>query len=151
MINPIKILGKSKKRLGQGIGSGKGGHTSSRGQKGQKSRGKVGVIFEGVKVKKSLFKRLPFQRGKGKFDAKLKPLSINIGQLNVFENDAVINIESLVKKGLLDLNEATKKGVKILATGKLDKKLKVLLRVSASAAKKIQDAGGVVEQTVGKK
>lgn len=61
-----KIKQRSQKRLGRGYGSGKGGHTSSRGQKGQKSRTKVNVLFEGIKVKKSLIKKLPFQRGRGK-------------------------------------------------------------------------------------
>lgn len=49
------------------MGSGKGSHTSGRGQKGQKSRGKIHVLFEGMKMKKSLLKRLPLMRGKGKF------------------------------------------------------------------------------------
>jgi large subunit ribosomal protein L15 len=65
-----KVITKSKKRLGRGMGSGKGSHTSSRGQKGQKSRGNIGVLFEGMKVKKSFFKRLPLKRGKGKFHPK---------------------------------------------------------------------------------
>lgn len=65
-----KIVAKSKKRLGRGMGSGKGSHTSSRGQKGQKSRGTIGVLFEGMKVRKSYLKRLPLMRGKGKFHAK---------------------------------------------------------------------------------
>jgi ribosomal protein L15 len=62
----------SKKRLGRGYGSGKGGHTSSRGQKGQKSRRKMHVLFEGLKVKKSTLKKFPLLRGKGKFHAKPK-------------------------------------------------------------------------------
>jgi len=54
------------------MGSGKGSHTSGRGQKGQKSRGnKIGVLFEGMKMKKSYLKRLPLMRGKGKFHAKV--------------------------------------------------------------------------------
>lgn len=65
-----KVVAKSKKRLGRGMGSGKGSHTSSRGQKGQKSRGTIGVLFEGMKVRKSYLKRLPLMRGKGKFHAK---------------------------------------------------------------------------------
>lgn len=65
-----KSVAKSKKRLGRGMGSGKGSHTSSRGQKGQKSRGHIGVLFEGMKVRKSYLKRLPLMRGKGKFHAK---------------------------------------------------------------------------------
>ena len=39
------------KRLGRGYGSGKGGHTSGRGQKGQKSRTNIHILFEGLKVK----------------------------------------------------------------------------------------------------
>jgi large subunit ribosomal protein L15 len=67
-----KIVLRRKKRVGRGYGSGKGGHTVGRGQKGQKARGKVGVLFEGVKMKKSLIKRLPLVRGKGKFHPKLR-------------------------------------------------------------------------------
>lgn len=70
MIKLPKVSLRPKKRLGRGIGSGKGGHTSGRGQKGQKSRGKIGILFEGVKVKKSLLKRLPLMRGKGKFHSR---------------------------------------------------------------------------------
>ncbi len=71
MIQLPKVTRKSKKKLGRGIGSGKGGHTSSRGQKGQKSRGGIHVLFEGMKTKKSLLKRLPKSRGKGKFHPKV--------------------------------------------------------------------------------
>lgn len=66
-----RLISKSKKRIGRGIGSGKGGHTSSRGQKGQKSRGSIHILFEGMKTKKSLLKRLPLLRGKGKFKSKV--------------------------------------------------------------------------------
>ncbi len=70
MIRLPKVVAKSKKRVGRGMGSGKGSHTVGRGQKGQKTRRKIGVIFEGVKMKKSLLKRLPLMRGKGKFHPK---------------------------------------------------------------------------------
>lgn len=70
MIRLPKIVGKKLKRLGRGMGSGKGSHTSSRGQKGQKSKGGIHILFEGMKVKKSLIKRLPKLRGKGKFSPK---------------------------------------------------------------------------------
>jgi len=63
----------AKKRLGRGYGSGKGGHTSGRGQKGQKSRTNLHILFEGLKVKKSTIKKFPLLRGKGKFLAKPKP------------------------------------------------------------------------------
>lgn len=52
------------------MGSGKGSHTTGRGQKGQKSKGKIHVLFEGMKMKKSLLKRLPLMRGKGKFHSR---------------------------------------------------------------------------------
>lgn len=70
MIQLPKVVQRPKKRVGRGMGSGKGSHTSSRGQKGQKSRGGISVLFEGMKMKKSLLKRLPLKRGKGKFKAK---------------------------------------------------------------------------------
>lgn len=69
-MNLPKVIAKGKKRVGRGRGTGKGGHTVGRGQKGQKSRGKIGILFEGVKMKKSFLKRLPLARGKGKFHAK---------------------------------------------------------------------------------
>lgn len=67
MIRLPKIVSKSKKRVGRGMGSGKGSHTSGRGQKGQKSNGDLHILFEGLKTKKSFLKRLPLKRGKGKF------------------------------------------------------------------------------------
>lgn len=70
MTNLPKVVQKSKKRLGRGMGSGKGSHTVGRGQKGQKARGGVHILFEGFKMKKSLIKRLPLARGKGKFHPK---------------------------------------------------------------------------------
>ncbi len=72
MIKLPKVKYKTKKRVGRGHGSGKGAHTVGRGQKGQKAREKVHILFEGLKVKKSLIKRLPKLRGKGKFKAKKK-------------------------------------------------------------------------------
>ena len=43
-----KTTVKSAKRIGRGIGSGKGGHTTGRGQKGQNSRGKIKLTFDGA-------------------------------------------------------------------------------------------------------
>lgn len=65
-----KIVKKGKKRLGRGYGSGKGGHTVGRGQKGQKARGKIHPLFTGTKTKKSLLQRLPLLRGKGRLKPK---------------------------------------------------------------------------------
>lgn len=135
-----KIVGERKKRVGRGIGSGRGGHTTGRGQKGQKSRGKVGILFEGFKVKKSLLKRLPLSRGKGKFHARSKPVIVNIGVLNLLPAGSSVNIESLAKAGIVKLDEAKEFGVKILGKGKLSKKLKIELPMSKSVAKRFKHA-----------
>lgn len=147
-----RVRNKSKKRVGRGYGSGKGGHTSGRGQKGQKSRGKVGLMFEGTKMRKSLIRRMPMSRGKGKFRSfKEKPLIINIKHLNIFKTGSDITIETLLKNKLVS-QEALKLGVKILGDGKLTKKLNVHLPVSKKAKKKIEKVGGkVVEKQVDKK
>jgi len=134
-----------KKRVGRGYGSGKGGHTSGRGQKGQKSRGGVGVLFEGVKVRKSLLNRLPFQRGKGKFKAKAKPVIVNLEALNILKDGSKVTVESLVAARIIKLNDAKSYGVKILGNGKLEKKLTILLPISKSAIKKVEEAGGHAE------
>lgn len=130
-----KLVIKSKKRIGRGMGSGKGSHTVGRGQKGQKSRGKIRLLFEGLKVKKSLIKRLPLSRGKGKFHAKKKPIAINLEVLNILPAGSIVTIESLAKAGIVKLDEAKEFGVKILGGGKLSKKLKIELPMSKSVAK----------------
>ncbi|MBI2590719.1 MAG: hypothetical protein HYW33_02435 [Candidatus Blackburnbacteria bacterium] len=77
-----KIKYKNRKRLGRGYGSGKGGHTSSRGQKGQKVRGKIHPLFEGQKNKKSLIQRLPLLRGKGKLKPRKGKIDRRLGSKN---------------------------------------------------------------------
>jgi len=133
-----KIVSPRKKRLGRGGGSGKGFHTVGRGVKGQKARSKVHVLFEGYKVKKSLLRRLPMQRGMGKFKrSSIKPLIINLEVLNLLPDGAKVDINSLVKAGIVKEKEAKTYGVKILGKGKLTKKLTINLPMSKSVAKKL--------------
>lgn len=133
MILP-KIVTRSKKRLGRGYGSGKGGHTSSRGQKGQKSRGKIPLIFEGQKTKKSLIKRLPFQRGKAKFKPwGPRPFIINLSDLVDWSTKTEVTLENLIKRGIVP---AETKSVKLLGKGSLKEKLIIKIPTSASVAKK---------------
>lgn len=139
-----KIVKKSKKRVGRGYGSGKGGHTVGRGQKGQKSRSKINVLFEGVKVKKSLIKRLPLQRGKGKFKANKKPLIVNLKVLNLLPENSIVDLERLVKEGIVKRDDAETFGIKILGDGEIGKKLTIELPISKSAARKIEKFGGKV-------
>ena len=142
--NLPKTIQKSKKRIGRGRGSGKGGHTVGRGKYGQKSREKVGLLFEGTKLKKSLLKRLPLLRGKGKFKPGIKPLIVNLKYLNLFKDGETINLESLAEKGIIKKDEGIKYGVKILGDGNLECSLTVNLPTSNSAKEKIEKAKGKV-------
>ncbi|MEK7497545.1 MAG: uL15m family ribosomal protein [Patescibacteria group bacterium] len=134
----------SKKRVGRGYGSGKGGHTTGRGQKGQKSRGGLGVLFEGYKVKKSLLRRLPISRGKDKFKPRPKPLSVNIEALNILSTGAKIDVETLAKAGIINLADAKESGVKILGSGKLTKRLDLALPASKSVVLQITKLKGKI-------
>ncbi len=142
-----KTTKKKKKKVGRGYGSGKGGHTVGRGAKGLKARGKVKLTFEGTKTKKSFLKKLPLQRGKGKFKSlKPKPLVVNVKYLNLFKKGEKVNLKSLVEKRIITADEAKKQGVKILGDGDLQIALKIELPTSKAAAKKIEKAGGKVVQ-----
>ena len=140
-----KTTTRKKKRVGRGYGSGKGGHTSGRGSKGQKARSKVGILFEGTKMRKSLIRRLPLMRGKGRFKARPGKVVVNLKYLNLFKKDDKIDMKALVKKGLIKEKEAKKFGVKILGEGEIKVSLVVNLPTSKSAAKKIKKAGGKVK------
>lgn len=141
-----KIKNRRSKRVGRGFGSGKGGHTSGRGMKGQKSRNKRHILFEGVKVKKSFIKRLPLKRGKGKFKSKdNKPLEIKLFLLNILPSGSKVNIDSLAQHGIVDEKDARKYGVKVLGNGQVEKKLTLEVAATNSAKKKIEEAGGKID------
>ena len=140
-----KISKKAKKRIGRGHGSGRGGHTSTRGSKGQKARSSVGLFFEGTKSKKSLLKRLPLFRGKGKLKPQKKAkVVVNLKYLGLFKGNEEVTRESLKSKGILAGDLPDDVGVKILGEGKIEVPLTVLLPVSKGARKKIEKAGGKV-------
>jgi large subunit ribosomal protein L15 len=146
-MNLPKEITRRHKRQGQGHGSGKGGHTSGRGMKGQKARSHKGILFEGLKVRKSLYKRLPLRRGKDKFNAKRRPLAVDISLLNLFENGTVVTVESLIKAGVVKAREALSYGVKILGHTDLTKKVTVEIPTSQSAKAMIEKAGGSVKKS----
>jgi len=139
-----KTTAYKKKRRGRGYGSGKGGHTVGRGTKGQRTRSKVKPWFEGGQTPLAL--RLPMKRGKGKFKPKPGPVILNIKFFNLLPKNAKVNIDSLIKHGLVDKKEAKKFGVKILGGGELKVPLVVQLPCSKGAEKKIKKAGGKVVQ-----
>ena len=126
-------------RVGRGHGSGNG-KTAGKGHKGQKARsGAPRPGFEGGQI--PLYRRLP-KRGFTNRNTK-DIVSINITELNRFEDGAVVTIETLVENGVI---KNPKDGVKILGNGELTKKLTVKANAfSASAAEKIQALGGTTE------
>lgn len=118
------------KRLGRGYGSGKGGHTSGRGQKGQKARTDIHILFQGLKVKKSTLKRLPLLRGKGKFEAEHKPVEIGINKLKELKKGTKVDINLLIKMGLISLEDVKKYGVKVIGKSEFKKDLDFEVPVS---------------------
>ncbi|MBQ6393205.1 MAG: 50S ribosomal protein L15 [Eubacterium sp.] len=127
-------------RVGCGHGSGNG-KTAGRGQKGQKSRsgGKIRVGFEGGQM--PLYRRLP-KRGFTCINSK-KIIALNLSDLDRFEADSVVTIDTLMEAGLV---KNSFDGVKILANGELNKKLTVQANAfSKGAVAKIEAAGGKAE------
>jgi large subunit ribosomal protein L15 len=139
----IKTTKKTKRRLGQGHGSGRV-KTAGRGTKGQKARYKIPLYFEGGAL--PLIKRLPFHRGKGRNKSfRSKPLPVNLDKLNIFKKDSIIDLKALVGAKIISEKEARIRGVKILGQGKLNNALTVKLPVSKSALEKIEKSGGKIE------
>ena len=129
------------KRLGCGESSGLG-KTSGRGHKGQKSRSGGGVRpgFEGGQM--PLHRRLP-KRGFNNTRFQDKIAVVNVASLNErFEDGDTVNMGTLKAARLV---KGTYDGVKVLGNGDLAKKLTVEgCKVSASAKKKIEKAGGSI-------
>mgnify|MGYP000808218264 FL=1 len=126
-------------RVGRGHGSGNG-KTAGKGHKGQKARsGAPRPGFEGGQM--PLYRRLP-KRGFKCINSKTI-VGINVSALEVFDNDAVVSVETLLEKGIV---KNPRDGVKILGNGELTKKLTVQANAfSASAKEKIEALGGKAE------
>jgi large subunit ribosomal protein L15 len=139
---------KTRKRVGRGLGSGKGRY-SGRGIKGQKSRAgshKMRAGFEGGQM--PIYMRMGKQRGATSKDAmpigpfRTSTVPVNVGSLDRFDDGAEVTPESLVESGLI---KNTKTDVKLLGNGELKKKLTVRVHaVSATAREKVEAAGGSI-------
>ncbi len=139
-LSPALGSTKESKRIGRGHGSGNG-KTAGKGHKGQKARAGHGMRpgFEGGQM--PLQRRVP-KRGFNNIFAE-EVIAINIAALEAFEDGAVVDAAALCEKGII---KKADKAVKVLGNGKLTKKLTVKVNaVSASAAEKINAAGGKVE------
>jgi large subunit ribosomal protein L15 len=141
-LKPAKGSTQSKKRIGRGQGSGKGG-TATKGHKGQKSRSGASIPawFEGG--------QMPLQRRVPKFGFKNRNrvayAPINLSRLTRLveegriEEGATVTPETLASLGLTDKRDL----VKILGDGEFTAKLEVAAHAfSASAKEKIEAAGG---------
>lgn len=140
-LSPAPNSKRAVRRLGRGTGSGLG-KTSGKGQKGQNSRSGGGVRpgFEGGQM--PLLRRLP----KIGFTNHFRRVytTINVSDLEKFENGTVVDAELLRNKGLIGNLEA--KGLKVLGNGSLTKNLTVRAnKFTESAIEKIKQAGGSIE------
>ena len=127
-----------RKRVGRGPGSGRG-KTSTRGHKGQKSRAgsSTRATFEGGQI--PYIRRLP-KRGFSNARTRVAYLPVNLSDLEKhFEEGATVDVEAIKAAGLANGHDP----VKVLAKGKLEKKLSVIAhQFSASARAAIEAAGG---------
>ena len=126
-------------RRGRGHGSGNG-KTAGKGHKGQKARsGGTRPGFEGGQM--PLYRRIP-KRGFTNRNSKTI-VGINVSALEVFDNDAVVSVETLIEAGIV---KNPRDGVKILGNGELTKKLVVKANAFSEGAKaKIEAVGGTCE------
>ena len=139
-LSPAVGSAKDSYRKGRGPGSGNG-KTAGKGHKGQNARSGGGVRpgFEGGQI--PLYRKHPKRGFNNKF-AKIYTV-VNVEQLNVFEDGAVVDLEALMAKRIV---RKVVDGVKILGNGELTRKLTVKATVfSASAKEKIEAAGGKIE------
>ncbi len=140
-LKPAEGSKNSRKRVGRGIGSGKG-KTSGKGHKGQNARSGGGVrpLFEGGQT--PLFRRLP-KRGFSNAKFRKEYAVVNVKDLDRFEDNAEVTVEVLKEAGLV---KKVQDGVKILGDGELTKSLTVKAdKFTKSAVEKIEAAGGKVE------
>lgn len=132
---------KSRKRIGRGRGSGSG-KTCGSGHKGWKSRSGSGgrELNEGGQM--PLFRRIPKRGFNNKW--RIEYSTVNVEQLNRFKDEEMITPERLFEEKLIKKRD---KEIKILGSGKLQRKLTVSAhKFSAGAEEKIRAAGGTVKQ-----
>ena len=139
-LSPAAGSAKAAWRKGRGPGSGNG-KTAGKGHKGQNARSGGGVRpgFEGGQL--PLYRKLPKRGFNNKF-AKVYA-TVNVSDLNKFEDGATVTLESLVNSGIV---RKEYDGLKVLGNGELSKKLTVEAKVfTATAKEKIEAAGGNAE------
>ena len=145
ILNNQKKVKRSKKRLGRGIGSGKG-KTSGRGVKGQKSRSGVAIkSFEGGQM--PLYRRLP-KRGFNSMSLE-KVAVLNLEKIQSYIDKKKIKISEILNSELLKklkiINKNSTK-LKILGSGEIKDKVNIEANLaSKSAVEKLEKIGGSIQ------
>lgn len=135
----------SRKRVGRGIGSGKG-KTSGRGVKGQSSRSGVAINgFEGGQM--PIYRRLPKRGFKNPFTKSFNEISVGKVQEAIdsgrLDGKKAVTIEALVEAGLI---RRARDGVRLLGSGEIKSKVSFdIAGASKSAIEKVEKAGGSVK------
>jgi large subunit ribosomal protein L15 len=136
------------KRLGRGIGSGKG-KTSGKGHKGQSAREGVALNgFEGGQL--PIYRRLPKRGFHNLFRKEYAP--VNLGVLDAAIESGKIDGSQPITEAILiaaGLASDDKDGVRLLADGKINRAITITVSgASATAKAAVEQAGGSVATTV---
>jgi len=141
-LSPAKNSNRKSFRVGRGLGSGLG-KTSGKGHKGQNARSGGGVRpgFEGGQL--PLIRKLPI-RGFNNYNFKKQYATVNVGDLEIFEENSVITQELLYETRVI--GKMMPYGLKVLGDGELTKPLTIkAAKFTKSAVEKIEKVGGKTE------
>lgn len=141
--NLSKMNIKKKKRLGRGLGSGKGSKSGRGTTRHQKARKSIPLHFEGGQGR--IVKKFPLLRGKGKNNSiEKKAFIVDLEMLNRLADNSIVSREVLIKENIIT-NGKENLPIKILANGQLKKKLIIKLSVSKKVKEAVEKFGGQVE------
>ena len=138
-LSPAYGSTQKRKRVGRG---GKYSKTAGKGEKGQNARSGGGVRagFEGGQL--PLFRRLG-KRGFNNTRFRTVYATINVSDLNRFDENTVVTPELLIETGMI---KKQLDGIKVLGSGELTKKLTIKANMFSKTAKeKIESVGGKTE------